>query len=394
MAKKTATPLRPVLLTVTEGRPDVLFLSLRLLMKEGLAAPEALKLLTTREGREAFLDLIRPLENHELKLGENTVPLDDVVELFTNPGGDPVDNVAADDGLQSAGDSLIAAVTDLTKDAQTALCLTMPATSPLVAFAEAAMARLARPQDHLLLITAHGDEPLPSFDARWLDFTQKLAEDDRFEAVLLQTALLRDKFRLSAPTNAERKTSKRITEHRHCDLIFDLPESEIITRTGIHVHLEPSLLAFYWWLVNRVVNQRPGPNPGEPQAAREFLEVREYVLRNTLKHRGRNTRHARSAQVILADTDAFRKFFTEKKAFINRALEDSLSPYEFRQLKIVSIGRRPWQKYTVLFGKGRKAQEGIPDVVTRQKCWSAGHFPDPASSPAVPQEAPADKTAS
>jgi len=338
MSRKPKTPLRPILLTVTESQPEALFVSIRQILKKKLPAPQAVKLLTTPRGRHRFMELVRPLETNEILLGDQLVKVSpDDIELFTNAKGVPVESVYCGQGLQDAGDCLLTLIRDLTKDDTTALYLTVPSTSPLASYATLAMSYFARPQDQLFLITHKATEKAPeTIDAAWLDFSGHLRADDDYEVVLLKYALLRDKFR--RPT-------------AHHEIFFNLPRSEIVSRSGTRVHMEPTLLAFYYWLADRASRLLPGPNPADKQAAQEFILIREYVMSHAVRSRQKSTRLDKSAQDILNSTEAFQKFFVEKKAMVNRVLKESLSSAEFKALQIVGVGRRP-QQFTVLLKEG------------------------------------------
>ncbi len=354
MSRKPKTPLRPILLTVTESQPEALFVSIRQILKKKLPAPQAVKLLTTPRGRHRFMELVRPLETNEILLGDQLVKVSpDDIELFTNAKGVPVESVYCGQGLQDAGDCLLTLIRDLTKDDTTALYLTVPSTSPLASYATLAMSYFARPQDQLFLITHKAAEKAPeTIDAAWLDFSGHLRADDDYEVVLLKYALLRDKFRRpTAQREAEREGAAALAESVGHEIFFNLPRSEIVSRSGTRVHMEPTLLAFYYWLADRASRLLPGPNPAAKQAAQEFILVREYVMSHAVRSRQKSTRLDKSAQDILNSTEAFQKFFVEKKAMVNRVLKESLSSAEFKALQIVGVGRRP-QQFTVLLKEG------------------------------------------
>lgn len=354
MPRKPKIPLRPLLLTVTESEPEALFVSIRQIMKKGLPVPQSVKLLTTPKGRHRFVELVRPLETNEIPLGDQIVKVaaDDIL-LFTNAKGIPVESVYYGRGLQDAGDSLLTLIRDLTKDDATALYLTVPSTSPLASYATLAMSYFARPQDQLFLITHKSTAKAPEvIDAAWLDFSGHLRADDEYEVVLLKYALLREKFRRPTPKREpERENAAALAASTGHEIFFNLPRCEIVSRTGARVRLEPTLLAFYYWLADRAARLLPGPNPADKQAAQEFLLVREYVMRHAVRNHQKNTRLDKSAQDILNDTEAFQKFFVEKKAMVNRVLKENLSSAEYKALEIVGVGRRP-QQFTVLLKEG------------------------------------------
>ncbi len=356
MHHSPATFPRRILVAVCGLSPQILTETLHALAVAGVPrfVPTEIHLLTTREGaHRARLTLLHPEggQFHRLRrdYGLPEIAFDAAsIHVVTGRGGNQLDDIRTPRENESLADHITKAIRQYTLDPEAALHVSIAGGRKTMGYyAGYALSLFGRQQDrlsHVLVTPDYEDNPdffYPTPTSQIIYTRENRPLDaSQAEVVLAEIPFIR--LRDDIPgrlLNGQAGFSETIDFARRAneppELVIKRSAREL-NANGIAVTLQPSLFAFYVWVVTRSVMQQkalPKPEPDKPnryEYAAEFQSVYEDLVgewRDTEK-------------TDLAMRDGMKQaFFNEKITRINKVLDNELGERLAQGFRIQNRGR-------------------------------------------------------
>lgn len=351
-----------ILLVVTGLSPQILTETLWALLMDQKPAfvPTRIKLLTTAKGeRNVRLDLLESGQFsgfcREYGLDESVFSPDDI-HIITDVNGRQLEDIRTPAENEAAADQITALIQQLTRQEDSALHVSMAGGRKTMGYyAGYALSLFARPQDRLSHVLVSSEyEGLEGFyyptrkshlikgrDRQAVDARDAKVTLAKIPFVRLRDEVPEDLLGGTASFSQAIEKAQRINQPMRLQLKTGQGELWI---AGEQVKLPPLNLAFYWWLVLRLVEGRP------PVAKRDLLEPNVALASEFMQVFERLV--GEMGKDIDRTRDALRQgmddvWFTEKVTQIKKYLNNQLGKTVGSKYLVANIGAYGSAQYSI-----------------------------------------------
>ena len=344
MSAPTA-PVRRILLCVTDDDPLSFLQTFAAIKIEGRPLPTEIRILTTPEGQQNFLEKVWMREDgsffklcEALAVKVPLVPGD--VRLFTDTEGRAVKRLTSPQAVTDAGETLLTLVRDITQDGDTALHLSLPETHPLTPTAALAQACFGRPQDELTFLSQPTPSPLKLRRHLTLAFLEDLIASPIGFLTTQLCPSLRSEMDEATLSGKDRPVLARLSAFFTVTLTLDIPRCTVICE-GRPLRLEPALFAVYLWLTQLRLEGCSPVVISTDEAVRTFLDTYASVVDQYRLTSNSPSGYVQSLENVYRQGNwNFPAYFRIKKAKLNHQLTALLGMEAAEPFLIQRFGTR------------------------------------------------------
>lgn len=365
-------PNRRLLLCVTDDDPLSFLQTFAAIKIEGRPLPTEIRILTTPEGQQNFLEKVWMREDgsffklcEALSVKVPLVPND--VRLFINAEGRTVKRLTSPQAVTDAGETLLTLVRDITQDKSTALHLSLPEEHPLTPTAALAQACFGRPQDELTFLTQPTKSPLQLRRHLTLAFLEDLMASPIGFLTTQLCPSLRSEMDEATLSGRDRLVLARLSAFFTITLTLDIPRCTAICE-GRPLRLEPALFAVYLWLTQLRLEDASPVILNTDEAVRTFLDTYASVADQYRLTSNDQGSYVRSLKTLYRQGCwDFPAYFRIKKAKLNHQITALLGTEAAEPFLIQRFGTRPRSSFGITIERRKilireRAVQAFPDI--------------------------------
>lgn len=318
--------------------------------------PTEIHLITTSEGKERAVNSLLKGDNaafHRLCQDYGLQGIDfgpDNIHLITNHRGEPMADIRLPEDNERAADCIIEQIREFTRDEGAAVHVSIAGGRKTMGYYVGyALSLLGREQDRLSHVLVEEDfEKCPTFfyptrsavtavnrDGKYVDFSEAKIHLAEIPFVCMRLYLPEKVLKKDALIQGERSFSELVRLAQSTQevetLVID-PKRKRLVVNGIEISWSkgPSPLAFYLWILEASLNERPLECPSEGTDKHPILVPGEPYIRVYERYFG--SMPDKSLTALNKGLDYM--FFHDKKAQVNKQLKSKLGESLGRLLEI------------------------------------------------------------